>query len=195
MEERATQQQQEINALRNELGVLRNSTEQLRRNYEDERRARQELQQLRANKAQLIALVEKQAQKYASMDIDIDEVLRDSGTPWRKGVLFIPSWRTASRAGCRSARFLFFSSLFFFFFFSIFLCFFSLFLVPFPVTTLDKRRREIDELKELLDRNDRENDLVVSKLKQENKRLVSQVHPYPPPPQDSPPFCFLLSPP
>lgn len=82
MEERAVQQQQEISALRNELGALRNSTEQLRRNYEDERRARQELQQWRANKAQLIALVEKQAQKYASMDIDIDEVLRDSGT-WR----------------------------------------------------------------------------------------------------------------
>lgn len=39
----------------------------------------------------------------------------------------------------------------------------------------DNRRKEIIDLKELLNRNDRENDLVVNKLKQENKRLLSQV--------------------
>jgi hypothetical protein len=43
---------------------------------------------------------------------------------------------------------------------------------------IDNRRKEIIDLKELLNRNDRENDLVVNKLKQENKRLLSQVGPW-----------------
>lgn len=41
--------------------------------------------------------------------------------------------------------------------------------------SIDKHRKEVETLKDLLNRNDREHDLVVAKLKTDNRRLQSQV--------------------